>query len=354
MAIDKNLSDSMLGTFRNMYKELCEKNATGDSFETALKSLERMEQLANEMNDFSAFSAKLTTEGLFMKFSTAYGECLSEIAKKDYSSDAGDEKLMAQAKKSYEEAIKQLEGKPDSEKLIFPIKQVIELANSGITYPVFLRICEEKGLNKALEGSTVTRDGIIKDIEFSVRFFRPTEEKMHREILEAFDTLSSKAHFGIPDSLEFELTRNRIEWKYKPEIIKWDAIISRWEKLFELIYDWADSYCDFAPYDERWADARGMTHTLRNIKRTKECNPGFLKVREKILFEYFGIKWDDIFYHETYLNEMKASRIQYSDEVINLIKELYRYCKPFSNPPEELIKKAEAIHKEKRHIRQKK
>lgn len=351
MAIEKNLSDSILGTFRNMYKELCDKNASGDSFETVRTSLERMEQLANEMDDFPAYSAKLTTEGLFMKFSTAYGECLSFIAKKEYASDTGDEKLMAQTIKSCEDAIKQLEDKPDADKLIHPLKQVIELANSGITYPVFLRICEEKGLNKALEGSIEARDGIIKDIDFAVRFFRPVEEKMHRETLETFDYMSSKAHFGVPDSLEFELARNKIEWKYEPEIVKWDSIIRHWEILLELIYDWIDSYCDFAPYDDRWVDGRGMTYTLRNVKRTKECNPGFFKVREKMLFEYFAIKWDDIFSHETYLNEMKAIRIWYSDEVIALIKKLYPHCKPFNNPPDDYIKIAEHIHKEKRFKR---
>lgn len=351
MAIDKNLTDSILGTFRNMYKELCDKNASGDSYETVRTSLERMEQLASEMNDFPAYSAKLTTEGLFMKFSTAYGECLSDIAKKDYTSDTGDENLMAQTIEAYEDAIKQLEGKPDADKLIPPLKQVIELANSGLTYPVFLRICEEKGLNKALEGSVVAREGILKEIDFAVKFFRPVEEKIHRETLESFDSMSKKVHFGVPDSLEFELARNKIEWKYAPEIEKWDSIIRQWRLLFELIYDWIDSYCDFAPYDDRWVDSRGMTYTLRNVKRTKECNPGFFKVREKMLFEYFSIKWDNIFFHETYLNEMKANRICYSDKVIELIKKLYPYCKPFSNPPDEYINVAQQIHKEKRFKR---
>lgn len=351
MAIDKNLTDSILGTFRNMYNELCEKNASGKSFETVKTTLERMEQLASEMNDFPAYSAKLTTEGLFMKFSTAYGECISDMAKKDYASDTGDEKLMTQTIKAYEDAIKQLEGKPDADKLIPPLKQVIELANSDITYPVFLRICEEKGLNKALEGSVAAREGILRDIEFSIRFFRPVEEKMHKETLKIFDNLASKAHFGVPDSFEFELARNIIEWKYAPEIKRWDSIIKHWEILFELFNDWIDSYCDFAPYDERWIDARGMKYTLRNIKRTKECNPGFFKVREKMLFEYFGIKWDDIFSHETYLNEMKAKRIRYSDEVIKLLKKLYPYCKPFSHPLDEYINIAQQIHKEKRFKR---
>jgi hypothetical protein len=92
----------------------------------------------------------------------------------------------------------------------------------------------------------------------------------------------------------------------------------------------------------------GTAVTLRNIRRCKECTPGIFKVRENIFKEYFGLTWDDVFSHETYLSEFKAHRIWYSDESIDLIKAVYPYCKPFSEPPAELVNRAETIHRDKK------
>lgn len=344
--------DSILGTFRNMFKEVKEKNAAGDSFEKMKQALERMEQLAIEMDDFPAYSAKLASENVFTEFSTAYGEVLAKLSKKEFTEGSdNDEKLLGQTIKAYEEALIQLENNPDKEKLTAPIQLVIEIGKSGVPYPVFLRICEEKGLNKALEGGTVTREAIVRDIEFTRRQFLPVEERKYREMLKIFDELANIATFGIPDSFEFSLVREKIEWMFQPEINEWNDIIHRWEIILELIYDWLDSFCSFAIYDERWVDSRGQKYTLRNIKRAQECYPGFLKVREKIFFECFGLKWDNIFSHPTFLNEINANRVWYSDSAIDLIKRTYPYCKPYNKPSNELITEAEEIHKSRKYKR---
>ncbi len=164
------------------------------------------------------------------------------------------------------------------------------MGKSGVSYPVFLRVAEERGLFKAMEGTVVVRDVIFEEIEFAKQSFLPLHVKMHEEKLAAFDVLAARSSLGIPDSFEFGLVRQKIEWRYEPEIIRRKECINRWEKLLDLVYDWADSFCSFARYDERWADLRGMKFTERNIRRTQECVPGFLKVREKIFDDYFQLK----------------------------------------------------------------
>ena len=311
----------------------------------------RMEQLAIELDDPGEFSVKLTTEQLFMEFSTAYGEVLSELAKKEYSGDEGDEKLLQQILAAYENSIKSLQGAAKSELIIPAIQEVIDLGRSGISYPVFLRICEEKGLNKAMDGSVITREVILLDIQMATLFEWPLELQKANELLVRYDELAAASQFGIPDATQFGLERIKLDWEYAPRINRRDAINHRWENLFGNLHDWLDSYCSFAPYDPRWASMTSMAVTMKNIKRCKECTPGIFKVREKIFYDYFGLTWNDIFNHETFLNELKARRIWYSDESLELIKRTYEYCKPFNNPPPELIGKAEEINKGKRFKR---
>ncbi|MCX6243907.1 MAG: hypothetical protein NTU98_04315 [Bacteroidetes bacterium] len=351
MPIEKIYVDSMLGTFRNFLKECEEKKASGTAFENMKSTLARMEQLAVETGDISEFSVKLTTGHLMVDFGTAYGEVLSELAKKSYSGNDGDEKLLQQTLEAYENSIKSLKGIPKSELIIPAIQEVVDLGRSGISYPVFLRICEEKGLNKAMEGSLVTREGIVLDIRVATMFEWPLELQKANELLVKYDELAGASPFGIPDSTQFGLERIKLDWKYAPDFHRRDAICQRWDNLFGYLHDWLDSYCSFAPHDPRWASMTSMAVTMKNIKRCKECNPGIFRVKEKIFYDYFGLAWKDIFNHETFLNELKARRIWYSDESLELIKETWEHCRPSADPPTELIRKAEEIHSAKRFKR---
>lgn len=347
MPIDKTTADSILGAFRNMYNEIAAKNSVNQDFDNMKAKLDKMERYAVEMDDIVSFSTRLSTENLYVEFSNAYAKVMAEIAAEEYKSVDGDEKLLVMALKSYEEFIPGLKDIKHGEKIENVIKEIIEIGRSGISYPVFLRICEEKGLNKILQGGVILREVLVEDIEIAKASFYPVTVKMREEILEAFDKLGQTALFGIPDSFEFGLIRQKIEWKYEPEISKWIAIIRRWEKLLEIVNDWVDSFGSFAPFDERWADMRGMKFTLENIKYTKLCNPGFLKRREIIFYDYFGLKWDDIFKHDTWNWEMKAGRIWHSDINLEKIKQAYSCCIYGGKPNNETIELAEKINREK-------
>jgi hypothetical protein len=347
MPVEKIYVDSLLGTFRNYLKDCKEKNASGAAFDKMKSILASMERMAIELDDINDLSSKLATGQLFLEFSTAYGEVLTELARKEYSGDTGDETLLQQTLAAYENSIQSLQGTPKAGFIIPAIREVIDLGRSGISYPVFLRLCEEKGLNKAMEGSVV----ILFEIRVSTLFERPHELQKANELLKKYDELAAADPFGIPDITQFGLERIKLDWKYEPAIRRWDAIIQRWGRLIGLLTDWLDSYGSFAPYDTRWVSTAGIAETKKNIWRCKECSPGILKAREKIFYDFFGLTWNDIFSHETFLTERKAKRIWYSDERLELIRETYEHCKPFCNPPSRLIRKAEELHAGKRDMR---
>ena len=349
MPIEKTYSDAMLGTFRTMLQDCKDKNLSGESFDKMNASMMRMEALALEIDDTTAFSAKLMTEGLFTEFSTAYGALLAAEGQKKYSASGAydDSKLLLQTIEAYESSLQQLKDHPDKEKLQTPIQVVIDLGRSGINYPTFLRLLIEKGLDKAMEGSVLSREALEKDIQWSVDLILPVYVRRNRALLAKYDEMAAVAAFGVPDSVHFSMERFRIESEFQPAINKYDAIVWRWRKLLVILHDWIDAWTSFAPYDERYVSLDGMEETMRNIKYSKECYPGFFKVREDIFNRYFFMQWDEIFTHESFAAERKARRCMYTDAFIDFLKEVYPYCKPLALAPAELITKAEQLFKGK-------
>lgn len=279
-----------------MAKDLTDKKAAGPAYDKMMATLARMEQLTAELNDIMAFNAETVNENLYNGFSNYYSKAYAELTKQTVSGVTDDAALLAMTLKAYDDAIVNLKDAPHSGKLIQPIQELVAIGRSGVSYPVFLRIAEERGLFKAMEGTVVMRDVLLEEIMFAKKAFLPLHVKTHGEKLAAFDELAKRASLGIPDSFEFGLVRQKIAWKYEPEILRRTACISRWEKLLDLVNDWIDSFCAFAPQDQRWTDIRGMSYTKRNIRRTQDCNPGLFKIRGKILYEYFQLKWENIFY----------------------------------------------------------
>lgn len=239
MPIEKTYTDAMLGTFRNMLQECKDKKMSGEAFDKMAAAMSRMEALALEMNDLGAFSAKMATEGLFTDFSTAYGAVLAEEGQKKYTSSGtyDDDKLLQQTLSGYENSLVQLNNHPDKERLQASIQNVIDLGRSGINYPTFLRLLIEKGLDKAMEGSIISREALEKDIHWAAELILPVYEKRNREILAKYDEMAAVAVFGVPDSIVFSMERFRMDSAFQPAINKYQAIIDRWGRLLELVHD---------------------------------------------------------------------------------------------------------------------
>ncbi|MCB1170213.1 MAG: hypothetical protein KDK25_07760 [Leptospiraceae bacterium] len=351
MPVDPGMVDTILGTFRGMARELKEAGNESEDAQQCQSILQKMESLALEMDDLGAYSTKLSVEGLFTEFSTAYGRALAQNPSVDGNS--GDDQLMANTLKSYEEALDRLKDDPSHAHVVPALQAVVDRARSGLSYPLFLKECEEKGLFLGLD-SPHAGPTIQYDIYCAKISFRPLDQKMYEKQWEAFQELVNKSAFGYPDPVEWEITRQRIEWEFEPEQALWKAIEDRWDRMLDMVHDWVDSFCSFAPYDDRWCGMGGVNsraQTMKNIQRTNECEPGKLRIREEIFQEYFGLGWDDIFSHPTFLNQRDSGLLWYSDEALDLIRDVHEIMAPGARPEASLIERAEKQHESKSFIR---
>ena len=376
MPIDTMISGPMLDPFRNMLKECEEKQLSGPKFDDMKTHLNRMEEIAKQQSDLNEFNAQLMKEDLFSKFSMAYSAVLADAAKPANSGDTSnydDAALLKTTVDAYKDSVQRIkdglaaalkeaakDNKADDttievaalfkdEALIKPIEDVIKIGESGISLPEFLRILIEKGLDKAMEGSAVTREGYVYLLNWSKADMRcPYDIKMREEILQKFDELASKAAFGVPDSLEMTLDEDTLEHKYHTAIAKWNACKDLWDDILSYIDTWITSYCNYAPLILPWkmaADPRTA------VIRTQDTYPGYIKVKLARFEEYFGLHFEDIFKLKSFINEVKAYRIEWSKERIVFLKnKVFPHCRPFNHPPKEVITEAEKMHNEKREI----
>lgn len=96
MALDAMMADGMLGTYRNMLKEVEEKGLnSGEDYETMKATLQRMEDLAEEadpdmMVGVNWFNGKVMNENLYGTFGDAYGRVLNSAAGGNEARDTDD------------------------------------------------------------------------------------------------------------------------------------------------------------------------------------------------------------------------------------------------------------------------
>ncbi len=346
MPVDASMVDAILGTFRTMSQELKDKGIDTPDAKAAHDVLQKMEDLAQEMDDMTAYSTKLGVDGLFTDFSNAYGKALAAGAAESSSGDQSDDQLMATTLKAYEDALNTLKENPANAHIVPTVQRVVDLGKSGMSYPLFLKACEEEGVFLGLD-SPHAGPTIAYDIYCYELAHQPAHVRMYKKMQEVYNQLVEKAPFSYPDPVEWEINRQKIEWQYAPELALYDAITDRWERLLTMVDDWVDSFCKFAPYDDRWAGMGGTNSaaiTQKNIERTQECDPGRIKVREDIFKEYFGLGWNDIFSHETYTTQLNARLLWYSDERLDFLREVHEVMKPGGRPTPEMIAQAESMH----------
>ncbi|MDY0217388.1 MAG: hypothetical protein RBS19_10595 [Bacteroidales bacterium] len=225
------------------------------------------------------------------------------------------------------------------EALIKPILKLIELGEQpGMTFPTFLRLQIEQGLDKAMEGTGVVRDGLVYFVDFFDAFpSNPFQKEVAKKKLESFDKLVAGSKFKTADISELNLLFDDIEREFEPKIRKWEIIVDLWEQMLDDLFIWSLAYHRFAPYIDPWKYTLDPKESVITDQNTL---PGIFKEREKLLLKYFGMSFMDIFKHETFEFEVKKSRLYYSQEIIeHLIEDIYSQCRPFNHLPEELIEK---------------
>ena len=370
MPIDPNMLNPMFDPFRNMLKEVEEKNLTGPDVDKLHELMNRMEQLGQEQDDIMAFNGLIMQENLYGQFSDYYGRALASEAKAKSNEEGNDDAtLLKQSidslksaidtiKKSYEESINLAKNKKTREDnsvevailsdptlIIKGIQDVIDLAEQpGMTLPRFLKLQMEKGLDKAMEGSVVARNGQKYILEATVS--NPTSpyhiEKETKK-LEAFDELASKNKFNLPNSKELSFIHRDIDYQYANDIAVWEEITKRWESIIFDLSFWSLSYCKIAPYIIPW---RNYDDPVAATIKTQKTAPGILKQKERLFQKYFGISFLDIFKHETFKWAVKYNYIPDSQEYIEfLIEKVYPQCKPFNDLPSDATKIREDYYK---------
>lgn len=342
--------EPMVKPFRDMLADVDARGLQGPDVDEMRARIAEMESLAQQCGDIGAYTGQLAQRNTFQAFSDAYSRALSAEAKAKSAAGGGsDEELLADAVRAYESALSSYESGQAGEQaelLIPPVKRILELARSGVSYPVFLRKMEEEGLNRALEGSApATRTAIESAIAFGREHWDRFWLIKHEQELAIFDQLAQKAPFGQPDPLEHKLRRRRMEWELEPLQIRWEAEVDRWQQLLTYLVDWIDAFTGFAPGDERWAAQDGNPATTqKNIERTQECEPGNFRYHEAVFQRYFHYGWNDLWQNETFIWEYTANRVEYSDARLSLMQQTYAHCVPGGKPPAELIARAEELH----------
>lgn len=289
--------------------------------------------------------------------SSEYNEAQSEkgldfvgrTQKKMFDAGGGFENVKKQMEKSTKEAKKKTPNMFDNTvevevlnnpaALIKPIQKVIELGEQpGMTFPTFLRLQIETGIDKAMEGSGVMRDGLIYSLEFNEAIpANPYYPEIERRKIEAFDKLAAGNRFNVPDLKELNYLHDDIYREFEPQIRKWNGIKRIWKGMIDDLFDWSLAYCHFAPKIKPWVDAPNPVEATifdQNVK------PGIFKEREKMLKKYFGMSFMDIFKHPTFIFEVEMSYFGLSQEIVEfLIEEVYPHCRPFNQLPSEIVKK---------------
>ena len=424
MPLDPMISDALLGTFRNMAKEIKSKNIASEDADKMFQALERMEELARTNDDMNAFNGLMMQENLYGKFSDYYGKVLSSqasaanssggysdenllkqeldalrdvikriqaakeealetdrkydpkkavrdeldllnrnmekfgIKKEDIETYGGLEKMKTAAEKDIDKIIKErpkaYDNSVEIEKLINdggiikPIENLITLGEElGMTYPRYLRMKMEKGLDKAAEGSVVSRQGCEYSYEnYKALPYSPYHIERAKKELDLFDQLGSKSKFGLPNMEEISYGHRRIDYEFEPYIILWKNITERWESLIYSLYIWSLAHIGIAPYIEPWCMS---SDPPKSVKQTKDTTPGIFRQEERLFKKYYGLGFMDIFKHPTFVYQVKNDLIGDSQEMIEfLIENVYPICQPFQFLPQNLITEREALYTEKR------
>ena len=376
MPVDPMMLGPMLDTFKNMANDCTAQGHSGPAYDRMMTALGRMESLGQEMDDFMAYSAKISAEGLQMEFSTAYGEVLAGAAQSqsENSENGGydDAALLKQnvdalkrsiqaikdgvvqaeneakkhlnSEKDQAVALNEIEKLAHESALIKPIEDLIKLGESGINFPTFLRLQIEKGLDKAMDGQGVVRDALDYELSFAkASALSPHSIQQITSIIEAFDDLAKRAPFGIPDSFEFELIRQKTDHQYVPLIQHWSDIQREWSRIFSLLDTWAIAHCSFAPFIEPWSMSRDPKAA---VIQDKETLPGIIRQRIRLLEVHYGIKFENILDEETFFWDVKNHHFPYSQVYTTLlINEILPICQPHQLLDQSIIDQVEQLHK---------
>ena len=261
MAIDPMMINPILDIYKKMIVECEEKQISGENFDKMCEVYDRIEQLGKELSDFNEFNAIVMRENLYGMFGDYYGRALMDVAKSNETDGYDDAQLLKNnlealkdaiktIKEEYKNALSRAENEGDRrevevlhnpDSIIKPIEDLIALGEEeGMTYPDFLRIQIERGLDKAAEGTVATKSG-LQFIKGSVECnpSSPYELRIWEEKYKSFEAISAKSKFGVPNLMELSMADDDIERKYYFQDEQFRKITKIWEGLLSSLSLWS-------------------------------------------------------------------------------------------------------------------
>lgn len=277
-----------------------------------------------------------------------------EMLKSSLGKDRNMAKIIGKVEKDVDKMQAEQEANPDkygnaveidvdfkTEVLTEPIADLIRLGEEpGMTLPRFLRIQIERGLDKAAEGSQAQLSGIELELNWArVQALSPHKINQKQEELDLYQEMAEAAPFGVPNSKKYGYLRRKIEHRYMPLHNRWEQVVRRWEDILYTLEYWLIANSSVFPSYAPWLFIPEWSEKKKIAEYYKDCYPGFLKVKEKNLQEYFGMSFQDIFKHETFLWNVKNNYIGYSQEFVEfLMGPVYEQCIPLNHATDDLVK----------------
>ncbi len=355
MALSKEIWTPMLSAQFGFIKELEDKGYEGEELKKMKELADQIEQKAGQCDDIASFFPLINDE--MMQISTFYSEAMVK-ADQPQAGTSSEENETNEASKTSPDSVqksfdmhietirKDLEeakNDPERQHEIPLYERKIEIYESGATWPKYLMLCDKEMIDQKF--LTNNRSMYEEYYNNSVEDYHLKHIKLAEELLEEYDRISAKSPTGVPDPVEWEARDYLIRHKHQPHINEYDLMTTRWAIMLQNIHDWLDSYSMFAPGDQRWTmDSPDLKIIYENIMRTRSLNPGVFNVWDEIITEYFGLPFIEIFDHEYFKWETKAAReggkwlrMEFSDDRIEVFKNLRPYVKPFNEPPSEFV-----------------
>lgn len=375
MPIDRIFVDPTLDIYKKMLKECEDKGCDSENCNQMKSILNRINELANNLDDFNEFNGKVIEENLYANFSKYYTLALQGLYQQSNNSTTSDESYLQTTLNAYKDAIKRIEEENKklsskakeqentldinsfteneakliierNQKLIDSIQKVINIGEQdGISYPKFLTLMIENGFDKLLEGSFVVKDLLEDDIiKADILYKNNIEKQIAKEKLELFNSLAKQYNTKVPDALHFQFESEKIDYKYCKDLLVFNEIETRTKDILDDINLWTISYHKNAMFLKEFSSIPKIERK-KHIKRNQNLLPGIITEKVRLLKEYFNLTLEDSLQSNTFEWVVKSNNITLSMElVLFLIKEAFPQCKPLSSLNSDSILKREEIY----------
>ena len=176
MAIDKTLLEPLTAGYKFYLDDLNNRKITGEYYDKIEKLYSHILELGENCSDILEFQGKMQQENIYTEINDTYMRAITEVENKKYMPQDGeipeDTRLLRTNVDAMRNCIQNIRDKFDDliknatetqrmrmvvennpEPFIKHIEDLIALSEEpGMTYPKFLRIQIERGLDKAAEG----------------------------------------------------------------------------------------------------------------------------------------------------------------------------------------------------------